>query len=66
MIEPSHLDLQCLPFSLFNILHFISKVFQNFADLCNFVICFFGALLVNSEMGLHSATIMGDLEIEGV
>ena len=33
--EPSHLDLQCLPTSLsfFNIIQFILKVFQNFADV---------------------------------
>ena len=64
MIEPSHLDLQCLPFSLFNILHFILKFFQNFADVI-LLSAFFGALQVNCEMGLHSATIIGDLETEG-
>ena len=35
MSHPSHLDLQCLPSSLqfFNIIQFILKVFQNFADV---------------------------------
>ena len=41
--EPSHLDLQCLPssFLFFNIMQFILKVFQNFADVNLSSACFF-------------------------
>ena len=49
-IEPSHLELQCLPTSLFffNTLQFILKAFRKVCRR-NFVVCFFGALWVNRE-----------------
>ena len=53
--EPSHLDLQSLPSSLwfFNIIQFYNESFSKFCRR-KFVVCFFGALRVNIWMSPFS------------
>ena len=50
-IEPSHLDLQCLP-SSFLLFFFNIKQYKSFSKFCrrNFVVCFFGALRVKDAV----------------